>query len=108
MDVFFEYGEEVENEADSVEFHTYGVTRAGSAAAMDIWLHESQDSYVTWCRPITREHYLQCDLPRTDLVAEARERAIAKNIALAVRRKRLARSAYKAPTLATLWPPTGA
>ena len=37
-------------------------------------------------------------------MAQYREAQIAKNIALAVARKRNARNAYKAPTLADLWP----
>ena len=38
----------------------------------------------------------------------AGDRIIAAQIARALIRKRRERNAYKAPTLATLWPPTGA
>ena len=103
MDVFFKYGEEVENEADSVEFHTYGVARAASEAQFHIWL--TGEPYVTWFQGISQEDYLTCDLDARDLAAEARERSIAKNIALAVARKKRSRAAYKAPTLADIWFP---
>lgn len=42
-----------------------------------------------------------------DFEAHVHERMIAANIAAALRRKHLARNAYHAPTLASLWP-TGA
>ena len=99
MSIFFEYGEESHD-----EYYSYGMVRVRDEAQLQIFLNDQ--GFYAWSKPCTADEYV--DASGYDFEAAVHEAMIAKNIAAALRRKRLARNAYKAPSLADLWPPTGA
>lgn len=103
MALYFKYGEIYDPADDGVnaDCFTYGAVCAATEQQFSDWL--LQEPYMAWSNVVTYADYCDSD-NRTDLITEARERSIAKNIALAVARKRREKVAYRAPTLAGLWP----
>lgn len=99
MSIFFEYGNEHHD-----EFITHGVIKCGGHTAVTRFIREYQCQGTAWYREITEQQALEHDEHTYDHEAEEHEAMIDANIAAALRRKRLARHAYKAPTLRDLWP----
>lgn len=93
MSLFFKYGED--------DLH-YGVVQVSCLTQLDVFLHDQ--AYPAWSEEITHEEFLASDRDEVyNFEGAVRQAHIAKNIALAVARKKRSRAAYKAPTLADVW-----
>ncbi len=100
MSSYFDYGYESHD-----EYTTQGTVKVRDEAQLKRFLNTHQGDDRMWWQPVSEaEWYPSQDI---DFEKWEHDRMIAANIARALIRKRLTRNAYKAPTLANLWP-TGA
>ena len=101
MSNYYEYGRESHD-----TYTTTGLVMVTDEAQLKRFINEHHDDRIWWA-PVSESEVPKYDCVPIDYITYERERIIAAQIARALIAKRLAKDAYKAPTLATLWP-TGA
>jgi len=96
MSSYYEYGRESHD-----TYTTIGVVMVKDEDQLKRFINEHNDDRMWWAPATDLDQY---DCAPIDYVTYEHNRIIAAQIARALIAKRLAKSAYKAPTLADRWP----